>query len=135
VTVVTARPRARPTPPPRKSHHACWLEAGGDTPDFDVDHYMALMREAGILREPVSLTEVIGRVVARHSREGHTAEDVEGFARILTDELGREGYRIHSLALCVRPKGEPLTVGRPMTPEEEAALVIPDQPRPRRRRS
>jgi hypothetical protein len=117
----TARPRPHPAAP-AKSHHDCWVEAGGGTVFFDPDRYLALMREAGILRPPVSLTELLRRVVQRQADPG---ADLDAFARILTDELGREGFRIHSIAKCVRPIGDPLTIGRPMTPEEEQQLLLP----------
>jgi hypothetical protein len=126
----TARPaptaRPRPAAVPTRSHYDCWVEAGGGTVLFDADRYMALMREAGILRPPVALSEVLARVA---ERQAVPKADLEGFARILVDELGREGYRIHSISKCIRLSDEVLNLGRPMTPEEEQTLLLPqDQP-------
>jgi hypothetical protein len=117
----TAAPVARPRPPAPKTHYQCWLEAGGGTVLFDSDLYIGLMRDAGILREPVPLTEVLRRVV---ERQADPRPDLEGFARILGDELGREGYRIHSISKCIRLAGDPLTIGRPMSPEEERQVGL-----------
>jgi hypothetical protein len=128
---VTARPattaRPRPPAPPTRSYYDCWVEAGGGTVLFDADRYMALMREAGILRPPVPLSEVLSRVA---ERQAAPKADLEGFGRILVDELGREGYRIHSISKCIRLSDEVLTAGRPMTPAEEQTLLLPQSPRP-----
>lgn len=116
---VDATPPATERP---KSHHDCWLEAGGGTDQYDADRYLALMRDAGILRERAGLTEVLRRTVERHRASGAAADDFEGFGHALVKELADEGYRIHDVARCVRV-ADPLTEGRPMTPEEEATLV------------
>lgn len=114
------------TPPatehPTRSHYDCWVEAGGGTVMFDADKYVGLMRDARILRAPVSLTEVLGRVL---ERQADPSADLEGFGRILTDELGRQGYRIHSISKCIRLSDELLTEGRPMSPAEEEQLLLP----------
>jgi hypothetical protein len=128
---------ADPTPPAtdRPTAIALFLEAGGDTDAFDADRYVGLLRDHGYAAQRVGLVEILQRTATRLRAEA-TVDDWEALARILTDELGKHGYRIHDVARCVRPPGEPLAIGRPMTPEEEQALVI-DAPvraaRPRRR--
>lgn len=118
------RPRSRPVARPRGSNppgagYQCWLDAGGGTPSYDADRYLALLRDRGILKPRRGLVEILDvtldRVKAAHSGET--------LASVLVDELGKDGWRIHDVVLCVRP-GDPIGIGRPMTPEEEKQVGI-----------
>lgn len=48
----------------------------------------------------------------------------DAVAADLKDRLAAEGYAIHEARLCVRP-GDPATLGRPMTDEEQMTLFGP----------
>lgn len=120
--------------------HDLWLQAGGGTDAYDPERYVGLLRDHGLAKPRVSLTEIVRTVILQTA--GGVAEEldesaVKAFAKVLTDELGKHGYRIHDVVRCVRPTGDPLTVGRPMTAEEEQQLVIEGEPlpHPRRRRA
>lgn len=129
-----ASPATTPAPASRPHMHELWLEAGGGTDAYDVDRYVGLLRRHGWALPPKSLTEIVDDVLSITVEMGHGAAEV--VARVLLDELGKHGYRIHDITRCVRPAGDPLAIGRPMTPDEEASLVIPrGTARPRRRRS
>lgn len=136
----TDPPRSEATRAPAPTMHALWLEAGGGTDAYDVDRYVGLLREHGYAKKRKPLTAIVLDVHLRTIPDQGWTDDerramAADFARLLTDELGKHGYRIHDITRCVRPAGDPLTIGRPMTPDEEAALVIPAEARPRRRRS
>lgn len=128
---------ASPAPVSRPHPYELWVEAGGDTEAYDADRYLGLLREHGYARPRKPLTEILVDVLVRAAAPA--ALDFEPFAAtlapLLTDELGKHGYRIHDVVRCVRPAGpDPVTVGRPMTPEEEAVLLPAlASPRPRRR--
>lgn len=106
--------------------HELWLEAGGGTVMFDADRYVGLLRDHGWARERVGLIVILNTALARlrPSRDG-IGKDL---APLLIDELGKQGWRIHDVVRCVRV-GDPLTMGRPMSADEEAAIGIPQGPR------
>lgn len=104
--------------------HALWLEAGGGTQQYDAERYLGLLRDHGWARPRVGLTEILASALHACRLAAEDPETLVGaLAPILTDELGKHGYRIHDVVRCVRVV-DPLTVGRPMTPEEEAAVSI-----------
>jgi hypothetical protein len=113
--------------------HALWLEAGGGTDAYDVDRYIGLLRQHGWAKErkPLGgiLFDVIGWAAERAGIPGFDEATTEDFAAamapLLADELGKHGYRIHDITRRVRPAGDPLGIGRPMSPEEEQQLLIP----------
>ena len=122
--------------------HDLWLEAGGGTDAYDVDRYVGLLRDHGYALERKPLSEILVDVFARTQPIPPTGEEWgQRMAPVLTDELGKHGYRIHDITRCVRPAGDPQTIGRPMSPEEEATLLPADvatrerTAHPRRRRS
>jgi hypothetical protein len=122
---VTARPRPRPRPvvPPRGSippgaDYQCWVDAGGGTAAYDADRYMGLLKDRGILRPRRGLVETIEVVL-----QLVTEVTPQRLAEVLVDELGKDGWRIHDVVRCVRP-GDPIGIGRPMTPEEERQVGI-----------
>lgn len=120
--------------------HELWLEAGGGTDAYDVDRYVGLLRQHGWASAPKPLTEILVDVLTRAAAPASL--DFTAFAAtlapLLVDELGKHGFRIHDITRCVRPAGDPLTIGRPMTPEEEAEVLplheAADQRRAERRR-
>lgn len=117
-TAARPRPVARPrgSQPPGVGYQ-CWLAAGGGTPSYDADRYLGLLRDRGILKPRRGLIEIVAAAVARGSVES------QPLAEALVDELGKDGWRIHDVVLCVRP-GDPVGIGRPMTPEEERQVGI-----------
>jgi hypothetical protein len=128
----TARPRSRALPRPRGSQPPgtawqCFLDAGGNTPAYDADRYMGLLKDRGVLRPRRGLVEILGVVLIDWSGEPYDSdaltESASRFARLLVDQLGKDGYRIHDVDRCVRP-GDPALVGRPMSPEEEKQVGI-----------
>jgi hypothetical protein len=88
---------------------------------------MALLRDRGILKPRRGLIEILGAVLIDWSEEPYDSDAVKEsaarFAPLLVDELGKDGWRIHDVVLCVRP-GDPIGIGRPMTPEEEKQVGI-----------
>jgi len=116
---------------PPGAGYQCWVDAGGGTTSYDADRYLALLRDRGILKPRRGLVEILTVVIQdRTTAEGGKPWDedelraeAEAFARLLVDELGKDGYRVHDVALCVRP-GDPAGVGRPMTPEEERQVGL-----------
>lgn len=120
---MTASARPRPTARPRGSvppgtAYQCWLDAGGGTPSYDADRYVALLRDRGVLRPRRGLVDVIDAALGR--TETATGADL---APLLIDELGKDGFRIHDVDRCIRP-GDPLLLGRPMSPDEERQVGI-----------
>jgi len=116
--------------------HELWLQAGGGTPNYDPDRYVGLLRDHGWTKERKGLGAILFDVLPIAAEKAGipgfddgTCDDLAGaMAPILTDELGKHGYRIHDIARCVRV-GDPHVTGRPMSPDEEAAVGI--QPGPR----
>ena len=130
-TTARPRPRARPRDQAvRATAFECWTEAGGGTPSYDGERYLALLRDRGILKPRRTLTGVLVTTLMQFALDAvvpWTPEEIAEYAAtlapILVEELGRDGYRIHDVARCVRP-GDPLLVGRPMSPDEEQAVGI-----------
>lgn len=79
---------------------------------------MGLLKDRGILKPRRGLVETL-EVVLQLVPEATAA----ALAPVLVDELGKDGWRIHDVVRCVRP-GDPIGVGRPMTPEEERQVGI-----------
>lgn len=138
MTEAVARPTSRQAPAPEPIHmHDLWLQAGGGSDVYDSDRYVGLLRDYGIIQARRSLREIL--VVALQDCRDSAADPetlAAPLAKALTDELGRDGYRVHDIVRCVRPTGDPLLIGRPMTRQEELDLVINGEPlpHPRRRR-
>lgn len=108
----------------RPSLGELWQQAEGDR-----DRYLGLLRDHGYARARATLGTILFDVLAIVAHEQSwvgfddaTLDDGAGaMAPILTDELGKHGYRIHDVARCIRPPVEEL--GRPMTPAEQAQLL------------
>lgn len=129
-----ARPQAT-APAAVLTMHDLFVQAGGGTADYDADRYLGLLRDHGLAGSRVGLVEILATALQECRVSAQDPETLAAaLAPVLTDELGKHGYRIHDIVRCVRPKDHPLTIGEPMTPEQEAALVVP-RSRPRRRRS
>jgi len=136
---VTARPRptARPrdAATSRSTAYQCWVEAGGGTPSYDGDQYMALLRDHGVLKPRRTLPQVLVTALMQFALDAKvpwTPAEIDEYAAmlapILIEELGRDGYRIHDVRRCIRP-GDPALIGRPMSPEEERQVGIAQGPR------
>lgn len=130
-------PATTPAPVSRPHMHDLWLDAGGGTDAYDADRYVGLLREHGWALPKKGLGEILATVLVGVVPADEDVESIaQALAPVLTDELGKHGYRIHDITRCVRPAGDPLLIGRPMTPAEEATMAIPrETPRRRRRRS
>jgi hypothetical protein len=111
-----------------------WTQAEGDR-----DRYLGLLRDHGWALQRRTLGQVLFDVLPIAAEKAGipgfddgTCDDLAAaMVPVLTDELGKDGYRIHDTARCVRPAprpGDPPELGRPMTPEEEAALLPGSSP-------